>query len=314
MNKAEKEFLAEVFGTTLNMPADKVESLFTQTDPKSDVFDLTPEAKKTVLDTNVERVKTFKLKETDEFQKGYKKAKAEERTVFEKEIKDAFADVKSDKIGLELINEIVASKSKAPEFDADKVKTHPEYLNLEKTLNKKLKETEDGWKKKFEDRESELTKAQVFSNVTEKAKEHLKTLNPILPTDPKKAANQLQLLMNDLKKFSYTDNKGDLIILGEDGKRLEDEHGKPVTFESLIKTRASEYWDFAEGEDRSGAGASNDAAAKAAAAAGASKKWGGPMPKNEADYKRMMSELHEKGAAGADDRILLMEAYTSDSK
>lgn len=311
MNKAEKEFLADVFGTTLNMPAEKVESLFTQKDPKSDEFDLATDAKKLVLDANVERVKGFKDKQDTEFKNGFKKAKAEERSTFEKEIKEKYSELKSDKVGLELIDDLVSLKAKAPEIEADKVKLHPEYLNLEKTLNNKLKETETALNKKFTDREEELAKAQVFSNVTKKAQEHLKKLNPILPSDQAKADRQLQLLYSDLKKYGYTDNKGELVIMGEDGKRLEDEHGKPISFEALVAKRAGEYWDFAEGDDRSGAGASNDAAAKAKAAA-AGKKWEGKVPSNDEEFSKEFAKL--SGSEHAEKRVQLLDAYEESQK
>lgn len=310
MKKAEKEILVDVLGTTLNLPADKVESLFTQTDPKSDEFEFATEAKKTILDANIERVKTFKEKETEEFQKGFKKAKKEERSALEKEIKDKFPDVKSEKIGLELIEDIITSKTKAPELEADKVKLHPEFLNLEKETNKRIKELEAEWKQKFDARETELAEAATFSNVTAKAMSHLKTLNPILPSDEKKAANQLKLLQDDLKGYKYTDNNGEIVITTKEGKRLEDAHGKPITFETLIHNQASQYWDFAQGEDRSGSGASNDAAKKAAIAAG--KKFTGTLPKNDEEFTTEMNKL--VGHEHADARIELLDAYEASQK
>lgn len=311
MKKAEKELLVGFLGKTLNMPSDKVESLFTQEDPKSDEFDFAADADKTLIAADAERVKAFKEKETKEFQSGYKKAKAEVLTDFEKQISEKF-DVKSDKLGLELIEEIVTSKTKAPEIEADKVKVHPEYLNLEKSLNAKLKETEKTWEKKFADREAELAKAQVFSKITKKAEEQLQKLNPILPSDQTKANNQKSLLFKDLKDYQFTENGDELVISDKDGKRLEDDHGKPITFEALIKKHAEGYWDFKEGEDRSGSGADNDAAAKAKAAAAAGKKWTGKVPANDMEFQQEFAKL--AGAENAESRIALMEIYEASQK
>src|SRR4051812_24573978 len=116
MKKAEKEILVAFLGKTLNMPSEKVDSLFTQADPKSEEYDFAAEASKILVDADIERVKEFKTKNTEEFQKGYKKAKSEVLTAFEKEIADKHG-LKSDKVGLELIDDLVASKIKTSDLE-----------------------------------------------------------------------------------------------------------------------------------------------------------------------------------------------------
>lgn len=97
--------------------------------------------------------------------------------------------------------------------------------------------------------------------------------------------------MGDIKSYEFIDQNGELIVMKE-GKRLEDLHGKPISFDALIKENAAKHWDFEEGTGRAGAGADNDAAAKAAAAAAkAGKKYKGELPKTEEEFGRIFPTL-----------------------
>lgn len=316
MKASEKETLIAFFGKTLNLTAEDVAPIF---EKKGDEEELKPDALKTLLAHDATRIKALKDEvatvETESFNKGYKKAQGEALTKWEKEIKEANG-IKSDKKGLELITEIVKAKAEPGTLDADKIKTHPDYLKMEKELNDKIELTKTEWESKYNKRETELSAEKTFSTIMDKANKTLEALKPVLPKDSEKAKNQKQLLINELKGLTYEEKNGELIILKSDGKRLEDAHGKPVKFEDLVKDTAAKYWDFESGEGRNGSGADNNVGGtkvgnviKTTADGSTTVKWGGQVPKNDAEY-----EAAFKTTTNAEERMALLDAYEAASK
>lgn len=284
MKAEEKKAITEVFEKTLNISTGEVDQLFEENGTE---FELKKDATKKLLEFNVEKVKKSKEAEEIAFKNGQKKATKEFGENRDKEIREKFG-IDSDKIGVELVEEIVTTKSKAGELDAEKIKIHPEYLKAEKDYSKKLKETEEALNKKYEDREKEIAGEKTFGNVTSQATEILKALKPVFGTaDESKIKNQIDRgLMVDLKQYDFiiNDNK-EITVMKKDGKRFEDEHGKAVTFDALVKETSARHWDFEDGTEREGSGASNDAAKKAAAAkASGAIKYKGILPKSETEY------------------------------
>jgi hypothetical protein len=310
MNSKEKSILIEFFGKTLNLTAEDVAPIF---EKKGDDEELKSDALTVLLKHDATRVKTFKdevaTAEKAAFDKGHKKAASEILPKLEKSIREKF-DFDSEKQGLDLIEEIISSKTKVPEMEDDKVKIHPAYTKLEKESAKRQKDIEAEWTKKLEDKEKEIARKEVLGTVKKSTIAELSKLNPVFGTkDDQKINNQIdQLLMKDLEQYDYLDQNGQMIVMKE-GKRLEDEHGKPVTFESLVKAKASKHWDFAEGQNRAGAGASNDDAAAAAAAAAAGKKYKGPIPKTEEEFNKIFPTLKD-----SDERIELTELFEQSQK
>lgn len=306
MKKPEQDILTAFLGKTLNMPTEKVATLFKKNGEEDE---LTAEALSTLLTEDASRVKAFKEENDTYFLNGQKKATKEFGINRDKEIKEKFA-ITSEKIGLELIEEVLTAKTGAATLDVEKVKVHPEFLKMEKELAAKIAETETTWKSKFDLREQELVEEKTFSNISTKADTLLAELKPILSKDPEKAKNQKQLLINELKGFKYQDNNGELTILKSDGKRLEDIHGKPVGFDSLIKEISSKYWDFETATSRSGTGATNDT--DTGKGDNGATKWSGTTPKNDDEFSKEMLKL--SGSENADKRIQLLDAYEASQK
>jgi hypothetical protein len=304
MKAEEKKAITEVLEKTLNISTGEVDQLFEENGTE---YELKKDFQKKLLDHNVDRVKKFKDAEEIAFKNGQKKATKEFGDNRDKEIKEKFG-IDSEKIGVELVEEIVTTKSKAGELDAEKIKIHPEYLKAEKEFSKKLKETEEALTKKYEDREKEIAGEKTFGNVTSQATDILKGLKPVFGTaDEAKIKNQIERgLMSDLKQYDFVVNGKEIVVMKKDGKRLEDEHGKAVTFDALIKETSARHWDFEDGTEREGSGASNDAAKKAAAAKAASGaiKYKGQLPKNEDEYFETFA--NEKDPA---QRVALYDEY-----
>lgn len=247
-----KELLNGFLGKTLNMPAEKVASLFNEDGTVKD------NALNDILALDTMRVHTFKSEATSEFDNGYKKAQREVLEVREKEIREKFG-VTSNKKGLELIDEIVTTKAgQTVALEPEKVKLHPEYIKLQDELTKRLNETETTWKEKFDSREKQIANEKTFDAISKKA-DSLLAGKYALPEDLKLSTNQKKLLLMELKEYGFQPNGDDFVIVDKDGKVKNDAHGNRISFETLINDIASNYWPKLDGQQRQGSGADNNA-------------------------------------------------------
>lgn len=292
-----KNLFTALFGKTLNMPADKVASLFTN----DEGTELKPEALDTLLALHSAHVTNLKAENQTYFDNGMKKATKEILTDFEKKVKEKYG-ITSEKQGEELIEEIVLSKAKPGELDESKVKLHPLYLELEGKMTKAVKETEKTWKEKLDGIEKTHAKEKTFSGVIKKAEAVLPGF--ALPEDEKLRENQKKLLKLDLEGYEYQANGEELIVL-KDGKPVEDEHGHKIAFDNFVKGIAANYWPKLDGKERSGAGGSNNPAGKGTAGS----KWSGKVPSSEQEYSQMIA-----GAKTSEDRIAITDAWDAAQK
>lgn len=307
MKASEKKIITAFLDKTLNMSAETVASLF---EKNGDEEDLKENAGEILEKEDAERVKTLKGDSKTIFDNGYKKAQVEVLSKFEKEIADKF-EFKSDKKGIELIDEIVAAKTKLPDLDDDKVKIHPVYTKAEKEFQKKLKEQEDAFKAQIEAKEKEDAKKETFSKIKATAIKQLKEqLKPAFGTnDEIKIQNQIdRLLISDLSQYDYI-TQGDEIIIMKDGKRLEDKHGKAITLDNLVKENAAKNWELETGQSRQGSGGNNDPDPKKVGTGGNVDKWTGKVPTTEEEYSSEFLKITDKKQ-----RVLFNEAYEASKK
>lgn len=254
-----KDFLIALLGKTLNMAPDKVAALF-----NADGTELLPTALNEILTADATRVQTIKAENQTYFDNGFKKAQVEVLSKSEKDIKAKFAIV-SDKVGLDLIDEIVTLKAgEKANLEPDKVKLHPEYLKLQDELTNKLKESETSWKTKYDTREAEIGREKTFAVISKKADALLSGYG--LPEDEKLRDNQKKLLHLELNKYGFQQHNDDFVIVDADGKPVNDEHGHRKNFDTLVQEIASQYWPKLEGQGKSGSGAQNNGGQGAGAA------------------------------------------------
>lgn len=305
MKAEEKKIITAFLEKTLNYSADKVASIFVK---NGDDEELTPNALDVLLPDDVARVQGLKDNAKTMFDNGFKKAQGEVMSKFEADIKAKFG-IDSDKQGIEIIEEIIAAKIPAAKAaDPEKVKVDPLYLKMEKELNDQIKAAKAEGEAKLKEFQDGVAKEKTFSKVATKADLELQKLRPILSKDPEKAKNQKKLLLQTLEGFTYEENGDDLVIL-KDGKRHEDQHGKPISFASLVKETANQYWDFEQGEEHQGSGAEKGGANGNQAAAAAGKKWTGKIPKNDDEFAQVFPTLET-----ADERISFTQAYEDSQK
>jgi hypothetical protein len=292
----QKEFLTALLGKTLNFPADKVASLFTN----DDGLEFKPDALQTILDLDAARVTTFKTENQTMFDKGHQKGTGEALSKREKEMKDKYG-VSSDKEGLELIDVIVTKlKGADSTLEEDKVKVHPAYVAKVDELENKIKEANTTWETKYNERELGIKKENTFLAITKKADEILSTLKPILPKDVAKAAKQKEFLIRELQAYEYDMQDNDFIVK-KDGKLHEDAHGSRIKFDSLVKDLAGGLWEFEQGDNRQGTGNQNNNGG--GAGSGANIK----VPKNADEYTKFIAE-----AKTPEERIAIQDGWKAE--
>lgn len=226
---------------------------------------------------DADRISGFQKNLKDKFQEGYQKAKKEERSALETEIKEKFG-VTSDAIGVELISEIVAANAKGGEVTEEVVKKHPAFIKREKEL---MKEKDDALNE-FKSAQEREKNAGLFKS---KSLEILKSQKPVLSQDPVKAENQMKMfsMLLDGEKYEVND-KGEFILLNADGTRMEDKHGHAIMLEDRVKSLAGQYFDFAQADNRS----SGDDPSKKGQGGGGG---GAAKPANRAEYLKQMESL-----------------------
>ncbi|MES2395670.1 MAG: hypothetical protein V4549_06690 [Bacteroidota bacterium] len=277
----EKEFITGVLSKTLNLDDAGVAALYNADGTMKD------DALTNVLDLDVKRIAAVKPDTKKHFDEGYKKAQSEVLTKRDKELKDKFG-ITSDKIGVELFNEIISEQVKKAggELNEDAVKKHPVYISAVDKLTKDKEDAVKAETEKLTQFQTEQKKKETFSSVSSKALDFFNSLKPILSTDQTKAKNQMNDFVDKLKGYEYEVQDDDKIIVLKDGKVLEDGHGNRVPFEKVVKETADKYYDFHQAEKRSNAGNGKD---EEAGKAGSSKS---PLtvPKNADEFYRTVAD------------------------
>lgn len=293
------ELLTEFVSRTLKIDKSAVTSALFE--KEGDLLKVKPNALTYLTEKDATRITTITEASNKKFQDGYQKAKKEEREVFEKEIKDQYG-IQSDAIGLDLINQIVAEKSKAGEITDEVIMKHPSFIKKEKELIKAKEEAVN----------EILTKQKMEKNsgiFTSKALDELEKLNPVLAEDVNIAKNQKEMFKMILanEKYDVTDD-GNVILLNTDGTRRNDQHGHPIEFKEYVKTIASNYYQFRAADDRSAGGDPNKKGGDGSGGSGLKK------PATKQEYLLRMNELQLDRTMDLKERIAKQNELTELSK
>lgn len=269
-----------------------------------------------LLEKDKERVAELKKPAQGQtFQDGYKKAKAEVLTEFENSIKEKFG-IESDVNGVELIETLVTEKTKGAkpkDLTEDDVKKHPAYQSAEKAFKAQLKQTQTEWEQKLADTQTQFKKADIFAKVKDKALTHLKGMNPVLPTNPKVAANIEKTFLDSLKDYDFDlQDNGARIVVMKDGKVVDDGHGHSLEFEKLVTENAGNYFEFKAnngGGNAGNGGAGNTGAAGTQGANGKTYPAGIAKPTNWEELNKLVNDQNIKTA----DRELILETFVAEN-
>jgi len=213
-----------------------------------------------LLNRDAERVKTLKAASkdelTDKFNKGHQKGLAEGLGKFEQTLKEQFGVGESAAQGIDLVKEILVKQGQSANIDDEKVKLHPLYRKLEVALEKDFVAKADYEKvtQDFDGYKSNVEKEKVMHVIKADGLKVLRSLKPVLPSDPQKALNQELDFLDKLGAFEYELQIDGSHIIKVDGKRYENAQGHPVAFADFVKQQSDKYFEYAVQDQRGNAG------------------------------------------------------------
>jgi hypothetical protein len=222
------------------------EQLSTLYNADGDLTDL-----KVITEADEKRVAKFNSEKTQQLNRGIKEGAGK----IEKEIKEKY-NVESDLIGVELVNEVVLKQTEeATKAGTKDITKHSDYIKLESSIDKKLKDRDKEWEGKMALKDSEFKKEKLFEKIKDKALVNLETRKPILPTDPKKAQVWRETYLNELKAGNYQESDdGTPIVLDKEGNVMKDSHGNTITFDEFEKSISDKYFEYPVADSRSSSG------------------------------------------------------------
>jgi len=204
-----------------------------------------------VIEADEKRMQKFTTEKAQQLNRGIKEGASK----IEKEIKDKYG-VESDLIGVELVDHLVLKQvEEATKAGTKDITKHPDYIKLESSVDKKLKDRDKEWEGKFALKEAEFKREKLFDKIKDKALVNLETRKPILPTDPKKAQVWRETYLNELKAGNYQESDdGTPIVLDKEGNGMKDSHGNTITFDEFEKSISDKYFEYPAAQSRSSAG------------------------------------------------------------
>ena len=261
-----------------------------------------------LLDEDAKRVEAIK-KSVDTkpaFQDGFKKAQGEILTKFEKDLKEKFS-LESDKMGLELVEELVSKKSEGGQggdLTEDAIKRSKVFQDMESNLKKQVTTVKTEYETKINEIQDGYKAEQTFSNVSQKALQIFNGLNPILPQNKTVADNQVKFFVNTLKDFKFDVQDERIVVMDKDGKVLEDGHGNSRSFEDIVKETASGLFEFKANNGGSGSGNGGQGQG------GSGSSYAGNVPKTFEELEKVMSDT----SISIEDRSNIMAEYEKAQK
>ena len=261
-----------------------------------------------ILEIDAQRVENIKksVDKKDAFQDGFKKAKSEVLTDFEKGLKEKFG-IESDKTGLELVEEVVSKKSEGGQggdVTEDAIKRSKVFQDMESNLKKQITTVKTEYETKINEIQDGYKAEQTFSNVSQKALQIFNGLNPILPQNKTVADNQVKFFVNSLKDFKFDVQDERIVVMDKDGKVLEDGHGNSRSFEDIVKETASGLFEFKANNGGSGSGNGGQGQG------GSGSSYAGNVPKTFEELEKVMGD----NSISIEDRSNIMAEYEKAQK
>lgn len=234
-----QKILTGVLAKTLNLGDGEIAELIKDGEgvKESDVI-------QKILDLDVQRVEKIKtsVDGKEKFQDGYKKGKEESLSKLEKQIKEKYG-IQSEKLGVELVEEIITENSKPVETDEETVKRSKTYQDLETRLKGELKTQKETYEQQIADINSQTQREKTLSVANKKALDIFAGLEPVLPTSKQVADNQIGWFLKSMEEYDF-DVQDDRIVVMKDGKVVQDGHGNSRTFDDIVKEKAGKFFEF----------------------------------------------------------------------
>lgn len=227
-----------------------------------------PDALDMLTSRETERVKKLKGKSTDPkiLADAIKAERDKVLSEVTEHVKSVLPDYSSEKEGLEFFDDLIniPKNPASKEVTEDDVKRSKAYRDMLAQKGDEVKKVRSEWETKFNQRESEIKKAQTMELVDVEAMKVFKSLNPVLPEDASKAERQIRkLYLDELRsqgldfQVETTSDGKPKILLLKDGKPFENDLGHPIEFNDYAKGIAEGGFNFAVSDDKGAGGNPN---------------------------------------------------------
>ena len=214
-----------------------------------------------LLAKDTERVKSLKgtVDKTAIYNKAYDDAKKKILPKEEKKLAEEYGIELNGQKLTELVAAIVDTQvaAKSGEVNDETVKKHPLYLAIERKAREELDAATTAHEQALTDLKNGYARKETLGTVKTNARGIFMGLNPVLSEDPTKAENQVNRFLQQFESFNYQQDGNTWILLDEEGNRLEDDHGQPITLNSKVSGLANSEFDFKKQSDKGGAGNTN---------------------------------------------------------
>jgi len=250
-----KDLMMNVLSKFFNKTEDELSDMLFE--GEGDEIKLKEDAATSLIGLDEARVKRIKEESsgdsTKKFDEGYKKAQKEVMSKFENDFKESMG-FESDLNGVDLVKAWGEGLGKQTKITADNLKTHPEFLKIEKEWKTSHEEELGKIKTEFDSFKSNVEREKVMGKVRDMAKNEFLKLNPVLSEDKGKAEAQTSMFLSKFDNYDYDFQDDGSVVIKDGDKRLEDAHGNTIGFGSFVKTEADRLFDFKVQGDRGSPG------------------------------------------------------------
>lgn len=254
----EDDIFLKHFRTVNNLTDEEFDNLF---EGEGDQRKLKKDAGKIMADIDKKRVDNIKaeaLKGTPKWDDVYKSAEAKIKKKIEEDFQKntGYKAKEGEKLEDMYINYGVQQKE-SKEITEAEVRKHPAFIKREEEITEEWKGKFDQKEKEFEDYKNTVKEKTTFAEAKKVFKNEFLKLNPVLSEDKSKAERQVEHFLDSLRgkvaSFQLGDN-GDVTMLDNEGKRLEDGHGNRLTANMFVKQHAEPIFDFQKQGTKGNAG------------------------------------------------------------
>lgn len=256
---------------------------------------------------DADRVKKIQIEASKgKLGEGEKKGKSEALTQREKELKEHYG-VESDKIGIELMDEIIGKKAgEGAAKNDEEVKKSSLYQQAEAKWKKQLEDAKKAHTDEVTQIKTEHAKATTFTKVGESAVSILTGLNPVFSQNAVVAETQKKNFLNALSGFDYEEKDGKILI-SKDGALLNDEHGHTLDWDAHVKKIAGTHFEFSA--NNGGANPGGGGTPPAGGGGGAAYPAGVTKPKNQQE----LAVILDRGDLKPADKRVVFDTYQKEN-
>ena len=244
------QYVSKQYGITEEAAA---ELLYQTSEDGKETPTLKEGALQILLDRDKERVKGLKSTEVDKtaiYDQAFIEAKQKVLAKEEKKLAKKYG-IEGEDFKLEtLVEDIIARSLEGAKVTGavteDTVKKHPAYLALERAKTEEVNTLQAKHQAELDKIQTDYSRTQTLGEVKGKVLTIFDALKPVLSKDVTRAANQRALFAERFEAYSYEQQADNtFLVLDANGKRVEDDHGNPISLEKLVERNASQFYDFA---------------------------------------------------------------------